>query len=204
MHCIKFKEENDMRVKKPLIAVGIIIVASILVVFIYSFHEKKTYQKEFMTASWEYGYADVQELTENSDLIAVVKVKQTVQEGTIAGGIPCTDYSLKVTESILNCEDHDEIIMHMTGGIVDDTIYEIEDDPLPEKNDQFVIFAKKNDDGSYTVLGGPQGRFVVNGSKVSSLNVAYAQVKKVDGEFGIKLDSQDLSRFVEQVKGYIE
>jgi hypothetical protein len=61
------------------------------------------------------------------------------------------------------------------------------DDPLMKKEDQYIIFAKSNADGTFTVLGGSQGRMQYKDGKVSSLNMVNEQVKKNSGAL-IKMD----------------
>ncbi|MDP4090758.1 MAG: hypothetical protein Q8930_16025 [Bacillota bacterium] len=55
--------------------------------------------------------------------------------------------------------------------------YEIADDPLPDIDGEYLIFAKHNDDGSYTPLSGSQGRYDYKDGSISSLNYTHSGVR---------------------------
>lgn len=59
------------------------------------------------------------------------------------------------------------------------------------KGDEFFIFATANDNGTYTIMSGPQGRFEIKDGQVYSLNAGneqgskeefYKQVKEYTGK----------------------
>ena len=91
----------------------------------------------------------------------------------------------------------------MTGGIVDKTIHELADDPLMVVWDTFLIFARKNTSGTYTILSGSQGRFVVKDNRVSSLNVADPQVARAKQSSNISVRDVEYDLFVSQVESYL-
>ena len=156
--------------------------------------------KVVMNASWVYNYKDVQELTEKSDLIAYVSINS--MESYEENGIVKTKYQAEIVDEIYG-EKTRTVEIIMTGGVVGKTIYELEDDPLMVPNDEFLIFARKNTNGTYTILSGPQGRFVVEGNMVYSLNVAESQVAKANPYSNIKVDGVEKDLFISQIQAYL-
>ena len=158
------------------------------------------YKTIAMNASWTYHYGSIKELCEadSLDLIARVKIGDGRQEDK--NGFMMTVFTAKVEELIYgSCEDSVEIIM--TGGVDHDAeiIYEISDDPLMQKGDEYIIFARKNESGTYTVLGGPQGRFVIDGGNVYPL---YEWSDRFDAERS-HIAGKSIENFVEEIRSYI-
>ena len=60
---------------------------------------------------------------------------------------------------------------------------------------------KKNADGTYTVLGGPQGRFVHEDGKLSSLDVAYSWGE--NSGIQVSLDHADLQQVTAELRQYL-
>ena len=179
--------------KKLYIMSGAVVLA--LIAMLCIFIEKDEPEKVYMSASWIYGYADVEDLTGHSDLIALVKVNKLSQN--IEGRVPASIYDVTVMDGILGCNQDDVISVYMTGGKSGNQIFEIKSDPLMEKGQEFLIFAQKNQDGTYTILGGPQGRLVYSNGMLNSLkntDLPYANAKSV-------LDTAEVSKFDGLVNG---
>lgn len=159
------------------------------------------YEKIPMSASWTYNYGSVEALSKSSDIVAVVKITGSKSEPY--GGLLFTNFDAEVKQ-LISGNDEKNIKIHMTGGIdeAEKVIYEIEDDPLMQTNDEFLIFARKNDDGTYTILSGPQGRFEIKDDRVYSLNESNAQVKKANVGSNIKVNGMDKEEFFSSVKEY--
>lgn len=157
-------------------------------------------EKVAMPVSWTYNYKDVQELTTNSDLIAYVSI--TAMESYAENGVIMTKYQAEVLDEIYG-EKARTVEIIMTGGIVDQTIHEVEDDPLMDAKEAFLIFARKNESGTYTILSGPQGRFVVTDNKVYSLNVANDQVARANQFSNISVNGVDFGLFVSEIQSYL-
>lgn len=175
--------------KKIFITLG--IVAVVIIDLICILLNKLEPHKEYLSTSWMYGYADVEELTAHSDLIALIKVNGLSE--TINGSIPASIFEVNVTDGVLGCTIGDVISVYMTGGKTGNQIFEVKSDPLMKKGQEFLIFAQKNQDGTYTVLGGPQGRLVYANGLLNSLkntdlpyintlnNADVAEISKFDG-----------------------
>lgn len=159
------------------------------------------YEKISMSASWSYNYGNVEELFKSSDIIALVKI--TGLESAPLNGMNFTIFDAKV-EQLIAGADEEKIKIYMTGGIDDaqKKIYELDDDPLMQINDEFLIFAHQNQDGTYTILSGPQGRFEIKDNRVYSLNESNDQVKKADVGSNIKVSGENKEEFFKAVKAY--
>ena len=156
-----------------------------------------------MTASWSYNYSNLEDLTQSSDLIALISVDDANSYIT-SDGIPMTNYSVLITSSIYGCSEDEVIEVVMTGGPKDGAIYEIADDPLMNVQDDFIIFARKNNDGTYTILSGPQGRMSIENGLVSSLNISNDQVRLYNNGSNISFSSVPLDDFISEIMSYID
>lgn len=97
--------------------------------------------------------------------------------------------------SIINLiygEDVNKIKIWMNGYETDKEAVEIRDNPFLKIGEEFLIFASKNKDGTYTIEGGPQGRLFLKDNKVTSLQFITDRVpKSVDG-LGINIKDTDI------------
>lgn len=162
------------------------------------------YNKVYMQASWIYAYKGVKELcgTNDLDLIARVKISGSKQENR--NGFLMTVFTANVEELIYgNAENTVDVIM--AGGVDHEskTIFEVSDDPLMQKDDEFIIFARKNESGTYTVLGGPQGRFVIDKDNVFPLVDYYSQSNMTKTQTAEKDNGKSITDFIEEIRSYI-
>jgi hypothetical protein len=56
--------------------------------------------------------------------------------------------------------------LRQTGGMREGVVYPIEGDPLVERGQDYVVFLKEVAPTAYRIVGGPSGRFVVEGDTV--------------------------------------
>lgn len=183
----------------------IICFCSVLIAFSFSACSKQNtlvysqYEKISLKASWAYNYGSVRDLAENCDLAAYVKIIE--MEAVKDSPIPQTVYTAELLESLFGKEEKSVRIV-MTGKIDDNEkkIYEIEDDPLMKPGDEFFVFARGNEDGTYTILSGPQGRFEIIDNMVFSLNNSNEQVAKNNVYSNISVKKQSKDDFFSQVK----
>ena len=192
--------------KKILILAGIIILVIAAVVCIWV--KKNQPEKVYMSASWMCGYANVESLAEDSDLIALIHVNKLSK--SMEGSIPASVYEATVMDGIWGCEKGESLLIYMTGGKMGKQIFEVKSDPLMKKGQEFLIFARKNEDGTCTVLGGPQGRLVYNNGMLNSLkntdlpyantinNMDSGEISKFDGLVNVQNES------LEEIKEQIE
>lgn len=157
-------------------------------------------------ASWSQGYSSFEELIYYSDLIAYATVGEVVKEWW-SSGLPKTDVELTITKPIYNSEKGQQIVITQTGGQVEEDGQQLNylfgGDPLVSSGENYLIFARQNDIGTYTILGGPQGKFKnINGKVKSMKNVAPSvEIGNIDldGVDASKLDS-DLLEKVRKIK----
>ena len=88
------------------------------------------------------------------------------------------------------------ITIIQTGGKNSDKVFEFTDDPLFIVGQAYVLFLRRAPDGSFGVLGGPAGRFVVNDGVVSSLSSVYPNRNISD----LSIDQADLTTFSDEVR----
>ncbi|HHU72697.1 MAG TPA: hypothetical protein GXZ21_11790 [Clostridiales bacterium] len=192
----KFKNRKGIYI---WVILGTFLIFSMI--FSYSKLHNSQLDYVYMHASWTYRYGDISELAKKSDCIARVIVKD---DGISKenGLIPNTTFSVEVTNPIFKCENGDILKVYMSGGLKDKKIYEISDDPLMKKGEEYIIFTQKNADGTYTVLGGSQGRMQYKDGKISSLNIVNKQVKESSSSL-LKLDNISEDTFVDNIKSYL-
>lgn len=164
------------------------------------------YEKVALSVSWEYNYGSVEEMAQTCDLIAIVRITGSNIDNAYSNyNVLLTVYSAEIKQLIYG-KSEENIKIVMTGGVDETTkkIYEIVDDPLMNNNDEFLIFAQQNEDGTYTILSGTQGRFVIENEKVYSLNVSNEQVQTFNLNSNIRVDGEDKDEFISKVKAYTE
>lgn len=162
-------------------------------------NEKKT---EYLSVSWNYNYSDIEEMSGDSDLIALATV-QGKESVIIEDGIPYTVYSVKVDTPIYNSEKDQIFSVYMTGGETEEKIVEVIDDPLLKPNEKMLVFCKENPDGTYRILSGPQGRLIYANGKLNSLNVADAKVRQANPFSNIEVKNADADSMIAKIKEYI-
>lgn len=182
---------------QSVITAFILLLAVSIATIISTPHNSNDKEVVKLSASWSYRYSDFKEITAESDLIALIKV-DGLAELHSDQNTPMSVYNVKVIEPVYNI-DADNFKIKMTGAETDDMIYEIDDDPLLKKDEEFLVFCKSNEDGSYRIIGGPQGRFTYTDGKLNSL---YLDVT-AGGEEHTELYLIDADEVIQRVKGYI-
>ncbi|MDE7400104.1 MAG: hypothetical protein K2N06_11340 [Oscillospiraceae bacterium] len=182
-------------------AIGSIMGLSLLMAGCSKTTSVEDYERVPMSASWAYGYSSIEEMTQSSDIVAIIKV--TDSECKSENGTLYTTYTAQV-EQLICGNDEKEIKVYMTGGIDESEklIYEFDDDPLMQTGDEFLIFARKNQSGTYTILTGPEGRYVVKDDCVYPLNDETVTVKSAKERSKISADGENIEDFAELVKSY--
>ena len=104
----------------------------------------------------------------------------------LAGCKPsATNPEVTVTEAVYGCEDKQTIRITMQGGRAKYAICIVPTDPLMEHGQEFLIFANKNEDGTYSILKGEEGRFLYEDGLLTALQYTDLPEKPGDG-FDIK------------------
>ncbi|MDE6149572.1 MAG: hypothetical protein K2F81_05690 [Ruminococcus sp.] len=195
-----------MKIKETLTTLVCLLTICVVGVGCSNKESLSDYEKVPLSASWSYNYESIDELTKFSDIIAVISVDGMNLDKTYESyGVTLTKYSAEIKELIYG-EEGSKIDIIMTGGIdnVEKKIYEVVDDPLMEKGDEYLIFAQKNEDGTYAVLSGSQGRFVFKNDRVYSLNVINEQVSTNNIYSNIKVDGDKKEDFIMQISASLD
>lgn len=145
----------------------------------------------YADASWGDYYDNIPAMAAASDAVVIGRVvagRTSVNDQ----GITHTDFELQVQRTLKGAPTaNSSIVVYQTGGpAVNGYITEIEDDPLFKKGAIYLLFltyyAPKQ---QYSVIGGPDGRFVVDGGKIEALSRAYPGRHIVDtGISGLTID----------------
>lgn len=192
------------RVKKIVcVSVPVLVILAIGII-VKNFIIKDNNQKEIelLHASWTYNYEDIEEISQSSDIIALVKVRG-VEKSYEEYGIPFTNYLVDVITPILNVNKEETFTIVMTGRETEDKIYEVADDPLLKLKEEYLIFCKMNSDGTYQILSGPQGRLTHSNGKLNSLNVINSRVREVNPYSNITINNADADELISEIKSYI-
>lgn len=191
-----------MNARWKIFCMVFLIISGVVVSIISTNKEDGLKNKEYLSASWVYNYSDLEEMTKDSDMIALVredKLLETYEES----GLPFSEYQMQVVEPILGVNQNEDIIILMTGGEMEDCIMEVEDDPLIGDGEEFLVFCKQNKDGTYRVVSGPQGRLVYDSGKLSSLNSENSNARKTNVYMNIQINNADAETLIEDIKGYL-
>lgn len=135
-------------------------------------------QKEgYRSVSWAYGYGSIEDLSNHADLIVKGYVTKSIYYHVQLNenhDMLFTNHTLKITEYLQGETIQKEITIVQTGGIENNKIDHIKDDPLLQKNMHMIVFLRQIDDDAYCILGGPQGRFIIQNNKVYSVGEIYS------------------------------
>lgn len=149
-------------------------------------------------ASWAMGYNTVKSLTNGADVIVLGTVVSGKTYKVYYGDNDFdafTNYTIAVSQ-VYKGKVADNIIVKQTGGKIDNTIYEIVDDPALPSGTQMILFLKQFGPESYFIIGGPQGRFHVVDGKVFSVGELYSAAA---GTSLLKTSGITVSDFVKQI-----
>ncbi|MCL2254139.1 MAG: hypothetical protein FWC09_06805 [Lachnospiraceae bacterium] len=172
-------------VKQAILALSIVAcMVNLVILIVYGFSTKKVEDHSLdeifsaSSVSWAHSYQSIGELEKSSDFIGLIEIigvtrtneiipNGVTQQNENRNVIPLTIFSARVLDGVISDSNTIEIVMTGKAGEIN-----LDTDPLMSSNEKWFIFARKNYDGSYTILGGPQGRFIYNESNdtISSLN----------------------------------
>jgi len=132
-----------------------------------------------ISVSWADGAPDMQGLFTTADAVVVGKIGKVVDETNELLGesrfgknyMYYTDFEFIVEANLKTEVKNNSIIIHQIGKA---GTQELEDDPLFQSGDSYVLFLREYEPGKFTVLGGPQGRFKIVNDKTYSMNYVYS------------------------------
>jgi len=126
-----------------------------------------------MNGSWAQQYRSLADLKAHSDVAVEGTITRATQEpGASTTNIPFTDFQFTVAATLYDpghraaatAGTPATLTIHQTGGVVNDELFQFEDDPLFKVGEKCVLFLHEYATGRYMVIGGPTGRFAVDGS----------------------------------------
>lgn len=156
--------------------------------------------------SWAHRYdskdVSFDTLTEESDLIALITVNG-IERTYGADGFPFTDFNVTVDKAIYQTEKGQKFIIAMPGQETDTQIIEISGESLMTIGDKALVFCKNNGDGTYRILGGPQGRFAYEDGKLTSIELLTSTISSDEKSTG-KIKNVKADKVVKQIEESIQ
>jgi len=176
---------------------GIFIGITFFFLFNNDFNTK-AYDEEKVIAKQYNSYVKMskEELFAYADIVALGKVKEISEPGELKhdiGGeeklVIFNDYTFEIVEAFKGFNPGTEIIIRVPGGKLNNRIF-ISDAVVPDLNQSQILFLKKyqwgnSNEVTYHILGGHQGKFLVNGNKA----------------IGMEMD-RDINNFKDELKTY--
>ena len=156
-------------------------------------------QRIALSSSWP-AYDTISELeSASSDIVTgqVLGVKRSDDNSMI----PTTDFDFRVDRVIKgSLSPHDTITIRQTGAQNSTVLKEIPDDPLLRQGETLLGFMRYADGHDvYVILGGPQGRFIVQDGVINSMDNLYPR----DGWISVKVRDGNLDQFIELIQDEI-
>jgi len=85
-------------------------------------------------------------------------------------GVVQTDVTVKVTRTLSGADlTGERIVVSQPGGQIGDDRIVVEEEPATEKGEPYVLFLTRFPDGTFGIVGGPQGRYQVKDDKLVNL-----------------------------------
>jgi hypothetical protein len=124
-------------------------------------------------ASWAENYDSIASLKGGSHIVVVGIVNKQIKAYKDSHGLPFSDFSVDIQQVVANPAKltvGSDVIVHQTGGVVDNQLYQIDDDPLLNPGEHVVLFLHQYEPGQFRIVGGPQGRFVVESGQARPIS----------------------------------
>jgi hypothetical protein len=156
-----------MRVTKAILGVGVAMtVVGAVVGGAYVVHPLH----EVVDGSWADAYPTYEEMTQHADAVVrghVVRVIGT--ERNQAESSTYTDFAFQVDAWIAGKPMSQDITIHQMGGATGFTDVEVMGDPALVVGESDLLFLRSYASGKYFIMGGPTGRLVQTGGRLSNL-----------------------------------
>jgi len=158
-------------------------------------------ETQYLQVSWAYNYQDIAEISRASDVVALVKVDGLGRSYEYEG-VPFSEFKVTVLEGVYGSRTGGSLTILMTGMETNTRVVEVIDDPLMQVGEEFLVFCKANTDGTYQILGGPEGRLVYASGKLNSLAVVNERVRQANPDAGIRVENADAEAVMQEVRSY--
>lgn len=174
-----------------------------------SFREQTT-SIIYGSASYPRKYKSIRDLATSNEVDVIVHgtitAAQPYLETTLDGHgqLLNTNYSFNVISLLKGEVSADTIYVHQTGGTLGNLTLVLREDPLMNVGDELILFlhhfkSMEDDPNDYYVEGGPQGRFIVYGSKVYGLADLYGTPDVLRMAGHLRTNGLSLSTFFDQI-----
>lgn len=120
-------------------------------------------------SSWARNFKTLEGLVEASDIIVVGKINGDGTTLIPDRMVMDTEFELDVEKVLKDYKQRDKLsslILRQTGGITQERVLEMYDDPLFKKDQRVVLFLREFEAGKVSVVGGPNGRFHVESDRI--------------------------------------
>ena len=155
----------------------------------------------FISASSVVNYTSLDALMRASDLIVVGKVTNANSEIETHPADPraqlvTTYFTIEIESHLYGDQSAETLGIRQMGGSARDVRQELEGDPLFEVGDTYLLFMRRDPESPrFVVLGGADGRFVVNGDRALALSEVYPDRDIKDSGLG-SLNLPDVERAI--------
>ncbi|MBN1683691.1 hypothetical protein JW865_09090 [Candidatus Bathyarchaeota archaeon] len=178
------------------------IIISILILTLININVFDVYENiddtknRYIDVSWVKKYTSLKDLYNDSYVVIIGEVLSTNYRNILVKSnvtsVPFTDFVIKINSVLKGFVSNDTIVVSQTGGLLNDVLFMIRDDPLMQNGDKVILFLNKEEKyGSHFILGGPQGRFVILNDHVFSIGELQPQTDSITKSLwtkGITLD----------------
>jgi len=162
------------------------------------------------SASYPRKYKSIRDLATSNEVDTIVHGIITEAEPYLKttldghGQLLHTNYSFNVISLLKREVSADIIYVHQTGGTLGNLTLILREDPPMNVGDELILFLhhfapKETYPDDYYVEGGPQGRFIVNGSNVYGLADLYKTPDVLRMAGHLKTNGLSLSTFFDQI-----
>ncbi|HEY7347603.1 MAG TPA: hypothetical protein VH599_04735 [Ktedonobacterales bacterium] len=169
----RVREKAALKRLGGLLLIGLVAASAVIVSGCSS--SSRPGQTVKISASWAVTYHDLKSLKQGSDIAAVGSISEVAnvtREGPGRGDVT-TDFVFSISKVILDPGQRvkgSSLTIHQVGGVMGDTLYEVEDDPLFQVGEHLILFLHEYSPGHYYVAGGPTGRFEIRNNMVTPVN----------------------------------
>ncbi|MEK3882447.1 hypothetical protein [Paenibacillus sp. PL2-23] len=185
---------STKKVNTRALYIGMVLLILIAMSFVFFVNTNKGTSQSLPTVDMHFDLVEkfdsVEELYEKSNIIAQVKVgnTNTIEYGNVAFTLSNVEI-IKVFKGDLDKKSTISILE--TGGTHDGLIYRAEGNAVFTKSDQAIVYLEKYEgpiaDNSYVIKGVYQGKFKVNGEKITPPNEVDGNIESVKSIKDLKL-----------------
>lgn len=147
------------------------IVFSVTAINMFHENSESKATQVFLSGSTANVYNSAQELYNGADIVAIGTFDSVSNTGVLSKTvIPFTDFSFIPEKVLKGSIDGNNILVHQIGGVTEQGIVDLDEDPLYSVGEKALLFLKKGADGKCFTVGAYQGRFPIKDNLISSVN----------------------------------